>query len=150
MLKQAKRILKSAIEYAPTSCLISFLKTWFPWVVSCYYHICFDFGLSRKIQSQMCPKLLLVVVPIHTGALGCRWCDKPNKKLEKNSDPPIINPIIRERERENFSNFCRKIQSQMCPQLYMYMIRAFKRWQSLFRKKEYLCRKCLFLKNIVQ
>ena len=34
----------------------------------------------------------------------------------KNSDPPIINPIIREREK-NFSNFCRKIQSQTCPRL---------------------------------
>ena len=33
-------------------------------------------------------------MPIHTRALGCRWCDKPDKKLEKNSDPCIINLII--------------------------------------------------------
>ena len=38
----------------------------------------------------MCQKLLLVGVPIHTHALGRRSCDKPNKKLEKNSDSPIL------------------------------------------------------------
>ena len=41
-------------------------------------------------QSQMCPQSPLVVMHIHTRPLGCRWCDKPNKNLEKNSDPPII------------------------------------------------------------
>ena len=63
----------------------------------------------------MSPRLPLISVHAHTRALGRRWCDKPDKKLEKNSDPPIINPIIRERIK--FSNFCRKIQTQMCPQL---------------------------------
>ena len=51
-----------------------------------------------NFQSQMCPQSPLVVVHIHTRALGRRWCDKPNKNLEKNSDPPIINPIIREKK----------------------------------------------------
>ena len=54
-------------------------------------------------QSQMCPQLPLVGVHAHTHALGRRWCDKPDKKLEKNSDPPMINPIIREGKK--FSNF---------------------------------------------
>ena len=44
----------------------------------------------------MCPELPLVGVHAHTRALGRHWCDKPDKKLEKNLDPPIINPIIRE------------------------------------------------------
>ena len=69
----------------------------------------------------MCPQLPLVSVYAHTHALGCCWCDKPDKKLEKNSDPPIINPIIREREKK-FSNFCRKIQSQMCPKLLLVVV----------------------------
>ena len=43
----------------------------------------------------MCPKLPLVGVHAQTLALGRSWCDKPDKKLEKNSDPHII-----ERERE--------------------------------------------------
>ena len=47
----------------------------------------------------MCPQSALVSVHTHTHALGYHWCDKPNKKLEKNSDPPIINPINREREK---------------------------------------------------
>ena len=52
-----------------------------------------------NFQSQRCPQSPLVVVHIHTRALGCRWCDKPDKKLEKSSDPPIINPINRERKK---------------------------------------------------
>ena len=63
----------------------------------------------------MCPQLPLVGIQAHTRALGHRRCDKPDKNLEKNSDPPIINLIIRERKK--FSNFCRKIQSQLCPKL---------------------------------
>ena len=46
----------------------------------------------------MCPQLPLVGVHAHARALGRRWCDKPDKNLEKNSDPPIINPIIREKK----------------------------------------------------
>ena len=63
----------------------------------------------------MCPQLPLVDMHAHTPALGHRQYNKPNKKLEKNLDPPIINPIIREEKK--FSNFCLKIQSQMYPQL---------------------------------
>ena len=51
----------------------------------------------------MCPRLPLVGMHTHTHDLERRWCDKPDKKLEKNSDPPIINPIIREGKK--FSNF---------------------------------------------
>ena len=58
---------------------------------------------AANFQSQMCPQLPLVGVHAHTHALGRHWCDKPDKKLEKNSDPPIINPIIREGKK--FSNF---------------------------------------------
>ena len=63
----------------------------------------------------MCPKLPLVGMHTHTPPQGSPWCDKPNKKLEKNLDPLIINPIIREEKK--FSNFCCKIQSQMCSKL---------------------------------
>ena len=56
-----------------------------------------------------------VGVHTHTRPQGSPWCDKPNKKLEKNLDPLIINPIIREEKK--FSNFCSKIQSQMCSKL---------------------------------
>ena len=34
---------------------------------------------------------------VHTHGLGSRRCGKTDKKLEKNLDPPIIKPIIRER-----------------------------------------------------
>ena len=64
----------------------------------------------------MCPQLTLVGVHTHKRLQGSPWCDKPKKKLEKNLDPPIINPIIRENKKK-FSNFCRQIQSQMCPEL---------------------------------
>ena len=50
------------------------------------------------IRSQMHPQSPLVGLNAHTHALGRRWYDKPNKNLEKNSDPPIINPIIREKK----------------------------------------------------
>ena len=62
----------------------------------------------------MYPQFPLVGLNTHTHLLGRRWCDKPNKNLEKNSDPPIINPIIREKKSSLIitSNF----QSQMCPQ----------------------------------
>ena len=46
----------------------------------------------------MCPELPLVGVHAYTRALGHRRCDKPDKNLEKNLDPPIINPIIREKK----------------------------------------------------
>ena len=49
----------------------------------------------------MCPQSSLVGVHAHTCALGRRWCDKSDKKLEKNWDPPIINLIIREREKSS-------------------------------------------------
>ena len=60
----------------------------------------------------MCLQWPLVGVHAQTLALGRSWCDKPDKKLEKNSDPHII-----EREKKKFSNLCRKIQSQMCPKV---------------------------------
>ena len=53
-------------------------------------------ALSEK--SQMCPQSPLVGVHAHTHALGRRWCDKPDKNLEKNSHPPIINPIIKDKK----------------------------------------------------
>ena len=34
---------------------------------------------------------------VHTHGLGSHRCGKTDKKLEKNLDPPIIKPIIRER-----------------------------------------------------
>ena len=61
-------------------------------------------------------ELPLVGVHTHTRPQGSLWSEKPEKKLEKNLEPPIINLIIRERQKK-FSNFCRKIQSQMCPRL---------------------------------
>ena len=63
----------------------------------------------------MCPKLPLLSMHTHTRPQGSPWCDKPDKKLEKNLDPPIINLIIRGEKK--FSDCCSKIQSQMCPQL---------------------------------
>ena len=60
----------------------------------------------------MCPQLPLVGIQAHTRAPGRRWCDKPDKNLEKNSDPPIISPIIR--EKKEFSNFCRRISNIKC------------------------------------
>ena len=68
-----------------------------------------------NFQSHMCPQSPLVGVHAHTRVLGRLWCDKPNKNLEKNSDPPIIN--LRIREKKKFSNFCRIIQAQVYPQL---------------------------------
>ena len=62
----------------------------------------------------MCPQLPLVGVQAHTRALGRRYCDKPDKNLEKNSDPPIISPIIREKKSSLI--FAANFQSQMCPQ----------------------------------
>ena len=50
-----------------------------------------------------------------TRALGRRWCDKHHENLEKNSDPPIINPIIREKKSSLI--FAANFQSQMCQQL---------------------------------
>ena len=44
----------------------------------------------------MCPELTLVGVHTHRHPQGSLCCEKPDKKLEKNLDPPIINPIIRE------------------------------------------------------
>ena len=43
----------------------------------------------------MCPQSPLVGMHAHAHALRPRWWDKPDKNLENNSDPPIINPIIR-------------------------------------------------------
>ena len=43
--------------------------------------------MGWNFQSQMCPQSPLVGVHAHTHALGRRWCDKPNKNLDKNSDP---------------------------------------------------------------
>ena len=65
----------------------------------------------------MCPKLLPVGVLIHTRALRRCWCDKPDKKLEKNLDPPIINPIIRDSSliftaKSNLSNLAIKVGMQ--------------------------------------
>ena len=62
----------------------------------------------------MCPQLPLVDVHAHTCALGRRRRDKPDKNLEKNSDPPIINLIIR--EKKSSLNFAANFQTQMCPQ----------------------------------
>ena len=42
----------------------------------------------------MCPQLPLVGIQAHACALGRRRFDKSDKNLEKNSDPPIISPII--------------------------------------------------------
>ena len=45
----------------------------------------------------MCPKLPLVDVHAPMCPKGSPWCDKPDKKLEKNLNSPIINPpLIRE------------------------------------------------------
>ena len=38
----------------------------------------------------------VIILRAHTRALGRRWCDKADKNLEKNSDAPMISPIIRE------------------------------------------------------
>ena len=54
--------------------------------------------LAANFQSQIGPQSTLVGVHAHTCVLGCRWYDKPDKNLEKNSDLPIINPIIREKK----------------------------------------------------
>ena len=61
--------------------------------------------------SQMCRQLPLVGMHTHTHPQGSPWCDKPNKKLEKNLDPPIINPIIREGKNSLI------FPTQMCPKL---------------------------------
>ena len=55
----------------------------------------------------MCPELPLVGVHAYTRALGHRRCDKPDKNLEKNLDPPIINPMIREKKKSVI--FCLKL-----------------------------------------
>ena len=47
-------------------------------------------------QSKL-TKLALLGMHVHTHGLGSRRCGKTDKKLEKNLDPPIIKPIIRER-----------------------------------------------------
>ena len=54
--------------------------------------------LAANFQSQIGPQSTLVGVHAHTCVLGRRWCDKPDKNLEKNWNPPIINPIIREKK----------------------------------------------------
>ena len=53
---------------------------------------------ATNFQSQMCPQSPVFVMHAHTCALGCLRYHKPKKNLEKNSDPPIINPIIREKK----------------------------------------------------
>ena len=63
----------------------------------------------------MCPQSPLVGVHHYTQALGRHWCDKLDKNLEKNSDPLIINPIIREKKSSLI--FAANFQSQMCQQL---------------------------------
>ena len=68
----------------------------------------------------MCPELTLVGVHTHRHPQGSLCCEKPEKKLEKNLDPPIINPIIRENKK--CSNFYCKIQYQMCPQLPLFSV----------------------------
>ena len=65
----------------------------------------------------MCPKLLLLSMHTHTRPQGSPWCDKPDKKLEKNLDPPIINPIIRDSSliftaKSNLSNRAIKVGMQ--------------------------------------
>ena len=62
----------------------------------------------------MCPRLPLVGMYAQSHALGRRWCDKHHKNLDKNSDPPIISPIIREKKSSLI--FVENFQSQMCPQ----------------------------------
>ena len=47
----------------------------------------------------MVPQLALHSVQVHTCPQQSRQCHKPDKNLEKNLDPPIINPIIREGEK---------------------------------------------------
>ena len=44
-------------------------------------------NFAANFQTQMCPQSPLVDVYAHTHALGRRWCNKPDKKLEKNSNP---------------------------------------------------------------
>ena len=61
----------------------------------------------------MCPKLPLLSMHTDTRPQGSPWCDKPDKKLEKNLDPPIINPKIRDSSlifatKSNLSNCCEK------------------------------------------
>ena len=63
----------------------------------------------------MYPQSPLVCVQAHTRVLGRCWCDKPNKNLEKNSDPPIINPIIR--EKKNSLSFSLKLSVLDMPKI---------------------------------
>ena len=50
----------------------------------------------RLWRSQMVPQLALHSVQVHTCPQQSRQCHEPDNNLEKNLDPPIINPIIRE------------------------------------------------------
>ena len=79
----------------------------------------------------MVPQLALHGVHVHTCPQRSRQCHKPDKKLEKNLDPPIINPIIREKKK--FSNFCLKIQSQMCLRLPLVDVHAHTRALGCYR-----------------
>ena len=65
----------------------------------------------------MCRKFPLVGVHLHAHALGRRWCDKPDKNLEKNLDPAIINPIIREKKSSLIRPF-HNISNQAIDEIY--------------------------------
>ena len=52
---------------------------------------------AASFQSQMCQQLPIVGVHAHICPQGSSWCDKPDKKLEKNLDSPIKSSL------ENFS-----------------------------------------------
>ena len=64
--------------------------------------------------SKFSMELPLVGVHTHARPQGSPWCGEPNKNLEKNLDPPIINPIIREKKK--FSNFPPKVKCLKCAQ----------------------------------
>ena len=65
----------------------------------------------------MCRQLPLIGVQTHICAQGSPCYNKPNKKLEKNLDPPIINPKIRHSSlifaaKSNLSNRAIKVGMQ--------------------------------------